>query len=94
LSDEGTVAKAEEKRYETPKLAAGSYLFNLTGTGDADLYVRVGTAPTATLYDCRPYKTGSKESCKVDLTTTAPIHVMVRGYAASSTYKLVGSLVQ
>ncbi|MBI5536890.1 MAG: PPC domain-containing protein [Deltaproteobacteria bacterium] len=92
ISESGTVTKAQEIRYETPKLAAGNYLFSMTGTGDADLYVRVGTAPTAKLYDCRPYKTGSKESCKVNLTTTAPIHVMVRGYANSSTFKLVGNV--
>jgi hypothetical protein len=94
LDEEGTIAQAEEKRTETSTLKAGNYLFAMTGTGDADLYVRVGTAPTATLYDCRPYKSGSKESCKVNLTTDAPIHVMVRGYAASSTYKLAGSVIQ
>jgi hypothetical protein len=92
LTESGTVAKGVEVRYETPVLKSGSYLFSMTGTGDADLYVRVGTAPTATLYDCRPYKTGSKESCKVNLAADAPVHVMVRGYAATSNYKLVGSL--
>ena len=28
------------------------------GTGDMDLYVKSGSAPTDTVYDCRPYKTG------------------------------------
>lgn len=91
MSESGLVAKAAEQRHSTPALAAGTYLFTLTGDGDADLYVRVGTAPTTTLYDCRPYKTGSSEACKVELSTTAPIHVMVRGWAASSTYQLVGA---
>ncbi len=90
LSEAGTIAKNAEARFETPKLPVGSYQFEMTGTSDADLYVRVGDAPTKTLYDCRPYKAGSKESCTVELNTAAPIHVMVRGYASSSTFELVG----
>ena len=33
------------------------------GTGDADLYVKFGAAPTDSSYDCRPYKGGNSESC-------------------------------
>src|SRR5215471_15475441 len=33
------------------------------GTGDADLYVRLGSAPTLSTYDCRPYITGNSETC-------------------------------
>lgn len=36
------------------------------GSGDADLYVRVGQQPTATSYSCRPYKSGNNESCSID----------------------------
>lgn len=91
LSEAGSVERNQEIRFETPKLAAGSYRFDLTGNNDADLYVRVGEAPTKTSYDCRPYKYGSKESCVVELSSDAPIHVMVRGWAASSEFQLVGS---
>ncbi|MBM4394332.1 MAG: PPC domain-containing protein [Deltaproteobacteria bacterium] len=94
LLDEGTVAADEERRFETPALAAGAYVFEISGQGDADLYVRVGSAPTETLYDCRPYRTGSDETCEVDLTTPAVVHVMVRGWADSSTYVLLGSVRQ
>jgi hypothetical protein len=91
LQGEGSLAKNAEQKYETPALAAGKYKFAMTGTGDADLYVKVGKAPTTASYDCRPYKTGSAETCTVSLNTTAPIYVMVRGYSTSSTFKLVGS---
>jgi hypothetical protein len=91
LQQEGTVKKSQELRFETPKLDAGKYVFDMTGTGDADLYVRIGTAPTTKLYDCRPYRSGSKESCVVTLPSAAPIHVMVRGWASSSSFKLVGA---
>jgi hypothetical protein len=90
MSESGSVAQNKEVRFETPKLPVGSYTFSMTGTSDADLYVRVGTKPTKTLYDCRPYKAGSKESCTVELSTAAPVHVMVRGYASNSTFELAG----
>jgi hypothetical protein len=88
MNETGTVAKNEEKRYQTPSLPAGSYTFALAGGGDADLYVRRGSAPTTAAYDCRPYKSGSAETCTVTLSEAQPVHVMVRGYAASSTFTL------
>ena len=90
LTDHATVKKAESKKYATPTLAAGSYTFAIKGSGDADLYVRIGSEPTTTSYDCRPYKTGSSESCTVSLAQPAKINVMVRGYGTSSTYDLTG----
>jgi hypothetical protein len=91
LTRSGTVTRSQEVREATPLLAAGTYLFELSGTSDADLYVRVGQAPTTSLYDCRPYKAGSSEVCEVSLSTDAVIHVMVRGYASSSSFTLEGS---
>jgi hypothetical protein len=93
MSESGTVAKDEEVRFHTPTVAAGSYLFTLSGTDDADLYVRVGAEPTLESYDCRPYRAGSDESCEVRLNTPAEIHVMVRGWAQSSTFELVGEVL-
>lgn len=90
LSASGTVARGAEERFETPVLAAGSYRFDLAGTRDADLYVRIGSAPSTSSFDCRPYKTGSAETCLIELTAPAPIHVMVRGWAASSDWTLSG----
>lgn len=89
-SKEGTVKKQEEHRLSTGVVPAGVYNFTLSGTGgDADLYVRMGQAPTTATYDCRPYKSGSNETCSITLSAPGEIHAMVRGWAASSTYKLV-----
>jgi hypothetical protein len=90
MNESGTVAKNEEKRYETASLPAGRYTFTLSGDGDADLYVKKGSAPSTTSYDCRPYIGGSSETCTIELTAPSAIHVMVRGYAASSTFQLAG----
>ncbi len=91
LDDSGTVVKDAEKRFETPLLASGSYTFELSGTEDADLYVRVGDEPSIRNFDCRPYLNGSNEQCTVELNTPAVIHVMVRGWNASSEYQLIGN---
>ncbi|HUS28233.1 MAG TPA: PPC domain-containing protein [Kofleriaceae bacterium] len=90
LNETGSLARSVKKSFTTPTLAAGTYEFAMTGTGDVDLYVKVGREPTLSSYDCRPYKTGSNETCKVTLAQPATVGVMVNGYAASSTFKLVG----
>jgi hypothetical protein len=91
LTDRASVTRNQSKTYVTPTLAPGSYEFSMTGNNDADLYVRIGAAPTTTTFDCRPFKAGSNESCLVDLTSAAPIHVMVRGFKnATNSYELVG----
>jgi hypothetical protein len=92
LTAQGTIAKSEEQRWQTPSLLPGDYVFNLgNGTGDADLYVRIGAPPTLTAYSCRPAKASADESCLVSLHVSDVIYVMVRGYATSSSFKLTGS---
>ncbi len=92
LDESGSVAHGATKSWETPTLEAGTYKFDMTGTGDADLYVKIGGKPTTSSYDCRPYKTGSNESCTVNLAQPTTIGVMVRGYASStSSFALKGA---
>jgi hypothetical protein len=91
MHEAGTIRKSESENFQTPTLAAGTYKFELTGTNDADLYVRIGRAPTTTSFDCRPYKNGSNETCTVTLPAASSIYVMVRGWAQSSDWDLVGS---
>jgi|JI6StandDraft_1071083.scaffolds.fasta_scaffold84742_1 hypothetical protein len=93
LSASGAIKKGATQKWETPALAAGKYSFTMTGTADADLYVRIGSAPTATAYDCRPYKSGTNEACEVTLPSAAKIFVQVRGYAATSNFELVGKKI-
>lgn len=83
----GSVAKGAKQNYGPIKAGAGTFTVNMTGTGDADLYVRKGSAPTTSSYDCRPYKSGSAESCSLTLTGNTDVYIMVNGYAAA-TYNL------
>ena len=83
----GTVAQGEWKHYGPYTLTVGQNInVAMTGTGDADLYVRLGSQPTETAYDCRPYVNGSNESC--DLGGPGNIYVSVNGYDTTSTYVL------
>ena len=52
------------------------------GTGDADLYVRFGSSPTTSTYDCRPYASGNTETCTLTKTTAGKYYVKLRGYSA------------
>ena len=64
---------------------AGTLVIALSGgTGDADLYVRRGSAPTTSTYDCRPYLTGNTESCSFASPQAGTYHVLVRGYTSFS----------
>jgi vibriolysin len=61
------------------------------GTGDLDMYVKFGSAPTTTSYDCRPYKSGNNESCSITTAKAGTYYVMLNGYVAYSGASLVGS---
>jgi serine protease len=59
------------------------------GTGDADLYVRKGSQPTTTLYDCRPYKSGNVETCTISA-PSGDVYIGIRAYSAYSGVTLKG----
>jgi serine protease len=82
-----------ELRYTLSVPAGASALSFVTsgGTGDADLYVRFGSAPTTTTYDCRPYQSGNAETCSFATPQAGTYHVMVRAYSAISGVSLIGS---
>lgn len=69
--------------------------FDMTGgTGDADLYVKFGSAPTTSSYDCRPWKNGNVESCPIDPAQSGTYYVKVIGYSAFSGVSLTGSYTE
>jgi serine protease len=70
-----------------------SVVFTISGgTGDADLYVKIGSAPTTSSYNCRPYLTGNNETCTFNSPTAGTYYVNVRAYAAYSGVSLKGTI--
>lgn len=61
------------------------------GTGDADMYVRYGSQPTTSTYDCRPYQTGNNETCTITNIRAGIYYVMLNAYSAYSGVTLKGS---
>ncbi|MEZ4404425.1 MAG: hypothetical protein R3B06_30680, partial [Kofleriaceae bacterium] len=85
----GSVTKGQWVQLGAVAVTAGSQLsVAMTGTGDADLYVKFGSAPTATVYDCRPYGGDSNETCDLPVPTGATqAFVAVLGYSdTAATY--------
>ena len=70
---------------------ASNLTFTMSGgTGDADMYVKFGSAPTDSSYDCRPYKSGNAETCTFASPSAGTYHVRLKAYSAFSGVSLVG----
>ncbi len=70
-----------------------SVVFTISGgTGDADMYVRIGAAPTTTTYNCRPYLGGNAETCTFNAPAAGTYYVNVRAYSAYSGVSLKGTI--
>ncbi len=83
--------KNSMKQITSYTIAAGSTItVKMTGTADADLYVRKDKPPTRTQYDCRPFVAGSaNETCDANnLTATGPGTFYIAAYTAASAPKV------
>ena len=85
-SASGQLAQGQVQHFQPFSVVAGTLLdVALSGSGDADLYVRFGGEPSFSQYDCRPYRSDSNERCSIDVPAGASqAHVMVHGYAAAT----------
>jgi len=82
---DGAVLDEQSVSYRTEVLPAGKYVFAMTPEGsapggDADLFLRVGTAPTATsTYKCKSYIYNSNERCAITLTASSRVYMIAKG---------------
>ncbi|WP_031421238.1 S8 family peptidase [Xanthomonas euvesicatoria] len=77
----------------TITVPAGSGTLTVTtsgGSGDADLYVRAGSAPTDTVYACRPYLDGNAETCNIT-SPSGTYYVRIKAYSTLSGVTLTAS---
>ena len=88
-----SASTGEELRFtlEVPAGATNLSFQISSGSGDADLYVQFGSAPSTSSYDCRPYLNGNSETCSISNVQAGTYHVMVRAYSSFSGVSLVGS---
>lgn len=79
-------ASNSETRFELQVPASATNLTITTsgGSGDLDLYVRQGTAPTTSNYTCRPYVSGNNENCNFSTPAAGTWHILLRGYSTFS----------
>lgn len=84
----GRVTKNQEEHFQITIQQDGELDVKMSGSGDADMYLRVGSKPSQTEYDHRPYLDGSSETVKVKVKKGDVLYGMVRGYAASSDFDL------
>ncbi|HEX8538641.1 MAG TPA: M4 family metallopeptidase, partial [Cystobacter sp.] len=62
----GSPSQGQQILHGPYSVAAGStFKVVMTGTGDPDLYVRFGSEPTASSYNCRPYYSNATEKCEL-----------------------------
>jgi len=96
--DEPDLSGASGDRFDyVITLPEGSSTLTVTtsgGTGDADLYVRHGEAPTSTAFDCRPYKGGNDEQCVMHGPAAGDWHLALVGYSAFSGVALQAEVAQ
>ncbi len=87
----GAAGSAQYWTIDVPSGASNLVIETSGGSGDMDLYVRRGSQPTTSTYDCRPYKAGNNESCSFATPTAGTYHIMLRAYSAASGVTLKAS---
>ena len=94
VAETGIAGAQGSQQFWTLEVPAGasSLVFTMAGgSGDADMYVNFGSAPSTSDYDCRPYRSGNNESCSISNVQAGTYHVMLRGYSSFSNVSLTGS---
>jgi microbial collagenase len=83
LDTTATAAARTWSYFDVTPQATGSLTITITGgTGDADLYVKAGSQPSSSAYDCRPYINGNEESCQITVPASNTYHIGLYAYQA------------
>jgi serine protease len=90
----GLAGKVGAQLRYTLAVPSGATALNFStsgGTGDADLYVKFGSEPTLSVYDCISGSPTTTESCDFSSPQAGTYYVMVDAYSAISGVTLKGS---
>jgi serine protease len=90
-----SVGASGELKYQlvVPNGASNLLFAMYGGTGDADIYVKYGTPPTSSSFDCRPFSAGNGENCFFPAPRAGVWYVTVRGFSAATGVSLYPSFV-
>jgi vibriolysin len=80
----GAKSSSTNYSYVKPTGATAMRFATSGGTGDADLYVRFGSPPTTTTYDCISAGATATESCTINGAQSGTYYVLIKGYTAYS----------
>jgi serine protease len=74
---------------------ATNLVFTTTGSDpDADLYVKFGSEPTTSSFDCRSWTSSSNETCNIGTAQAGTYHVLVYAYSTFANLTLTGSYTE
>ena len=61
------------------------------GSGDVDLYVKWGSEPSTSVWDCRPYRSGNNERCVFNRAEPGTYHIMLDAYSGYNNVSLTAT---
>jgi hypothetical protein len=97
MSAQGTLSSVNISRTHAFPVTAGSALLRVTmnavddGPSDFDLYVRAGSPPTTTTYDCKQDGGNQYGACSFASPAAGPWYVMVRRFSGAGAYQLTAT---
>jgi hypothetical protein len=92
LSGLSGAANTELRYTMTVPAGAKNLTFKTSGgSGNANLFVKFGSPPTTTAYDCRSTAPGTAETCGFFFARAGTYYVLVRGVSAFAGVTLVAT---
>lgn len=88
----GTEDSQKFYRVTVPTGATRLLITTSGGTGDVDLYVRFGSAPTSTAVDCSSEGGDNTESCEITNPAAGQWHILLMGFEAFSGLTLTATV--
>jgi hypothetical protein len=83
----GVSGAQNSQKFYVVKVPTGASNLKVTttaGTGDADLYVKFGSKPTTSSFDCKSDGSTSAETCTIAAPQVGNYYVLLNGYSAYS----------
>ncbi|MGQ4583687.1 M20/M25/M40 family metallo-hydrolase [Lysobacter sp. F60174L2] len=90
----GISGASKSNQYFTLVVPAGTTSLKFVtsgGNGDADLYVKFGSQPSTTSFDCKSETPTTNETCTINNVQAGTYHVLVHAWSAISGVSLTGS---